>query len=434
MKIKLMFGIVTVFLAGILLGAGYLYLKQQQGQTWILPGIVVIPIIIYFFLDDKLIKPYQLIVSGIKLLTEQDFSTQLRPVKNKEANQLIHVFNRMMTTLRKERLSVREKNQFLDLVIQASPQGIVILDFNEQISDVNPAGLRLLNVTDFADIQGKTIRESGIELASQLANIVKDEETVIRTSSASIYRCVRSSFIDQGFEHPFLLIEELTRDLLRIEKESYERIIRMMSHEVNNSVGAISSTLSVVSDILKHDDRNDWRVVLPAVDASHDRCGNLAKFISNLAHVVKIPAPSLSDISLNEQACLVDALTRIECQQRNIRLVLSLAPEDEIIRVDGIQFEQVLVNIIKNAYESIGTDGEIRITTHTSPASITIEDNGPGISQEAREKLFTPFFSTKASGQGIGLMFVRDVLINHKCRFNLSSENGWTRFEIVFGS
>jgi len=433
MKIKLIIGVVTLFLTGILLGVGYMYLKQQEGQMWLLPGILVIPVIVYFFLENKLIKPYQLIANGMKLLKEQDFSTHLRPVKNKEANQLIEVFNRMMTSLRKERLSVREKNKFLDLLIQASPQGIIILDFNERISDVNPAGLRLLNVTNLSDIQGKTVRESGIELATQLSNMEKDEETVVRsTSSASIYRCVRSSFVDQGFAHPFILIEELTRDLLRVEKESYERIIRMMSHEVNNSVGAIGSTLSVVSDIFRQDERSDWQDVLPAVDASHDRCGNLAQFISKLARVVKIPAPSLSDISLNEQARAVDAMTRIECQRRNIRLVLSLAPEDKIIRIDGIQFEQVLVNIIKNAYESIGTDGEIRITTYTSPVSITIEDNGPGISPEAREKLFTPFFSTKTTGQGIGLMFVRDVLINHKCRFNLSSENGWTRFEIYF--
>lgn len=434
MKVKLIIGVVTIFLTGILLGVGYMYLKQQESQMWLLPGILIIPVLVYFFLENKLIKPYQLIANGMKLLTEQDFSTRLRPVKNKEANQLIEVFNRMMASLRHERLSVREKNKFLDLLIQASPQGIIILDFNERISDVNPAGLRLLNVVNLTDIQGKTVRESGIELASQLANMEKDEETVVRTPNASIYRCVRSSFVDQGFEHPFILIEELTRDLLRIEKESYERIIRMMSHEVNNSVGAIGSTLSVVSDIFRQDERNDWQDVLPAVDASHDRCGNLAQFISKLAHVVKIPAPSLSDISLNEQARAVDALTRIECQRRNIRLVLLLAPEDKIIRVDGIQFEQVLVNIIKNAYESIGTNGEIRITTHTSPVSITIEDNGPGISQEAREKLFTPFFSTKATGQGIGLMFVRDVLINHKCRFNLNSENGWTKFEILFTS
>ena len=126
----------------------------------------------------------------------------------------------------------------------------------------------------------------------------------------------------------------------------------------------------------------------------------------------------------------VDALTRIECRKRNISLSLSLADPDTIIRADGIQLEQVLVNIVKNAYEAIGHDGRIRIVTTADPPSVTVEDNGPGIPEEIRKQLFTPFFTTKPSGQGIGLMFVREVLNNHRMAFSLTSQNGCTRFEI----
>ena len=164
-------------------------------------------------------------------------------------------------------------------------------------------------------------------------------------------------------------------ELQKIEKESYERIIRMMSHEVNNSVGAIGSTWNVVADIFKQDENNKWEYVLPAIEASFDRCGHLASFISNLAQVIRIPEPTFSLISLNEQVRSVYALTSAECQQRNIELVLSLTEEDQYIHVDGIQFEQVLVNIIKNAYEAIGKNGKIQIYTHHAPLSIIIEDN-----------------------------------------------------------
>ncbi|NDV59870.1 PAS domain-containing sensor histidine kinase [Bacteroides sp. 519] len=430
MRYKLFLGLLIVFLAGIGMGAVYMYLKMESKPLWILPGILVVPIIIYFFLNRKLIKPYQLIINGLKMLNEQDFSTRLRPVKGKEANQMIEVFNRMMTSLRQERLLVREKNKFLDLLIQASPQGIIILNFDERISDINPAGLHLLDIKDLSLVKGKLLQESGLELAQQLGAMKKEDEIVVRTSSISIYRCVRSAFVDQGFEHPFILIEELTRDLLRIEKESYERIIRMMSHEVNNSVGAIGSTLSVVSEIFRQGEEKEWEDVLPAVEASHDRCGNLAQFISNLAHVVRIPEPSVTSVSLNELVCSVDALTRMECQKRNIKLTLMPDIKDRLVHIDGIQFEQVLVNIVKNAYEAIGSDGEIKISTQSYPTTITIEDNGPGIPQEVKEKLFTPFFTTKSTGQGIGLMFVRDVLMNHGCKFSLNSGDGWTRFVI----
>lgn len=432
MKYKLIIGITTVFLSGIVLGVLFIYFKYESRPVWLLPVILIFPVIIYSFLYNKLIKPYLQILGGMKLLNEQDFSTRIRPVKNKEALEMANVFNRMMETLRNERLSVREKNRFLDLLIQASPQGIIILDFNDRITDINTSGQRLLHISGFQSLKGKTLKEAGFELAKTLAEMRKDEDIIVRDSGVNILRCIRSSFVDQGFEHPFILIEELTRELLQVEKESYERIIRMMSHEVNNSVGAIGATLNVVSDIIKIDEKNEWSDLLPAVEASSERCKHLAQFISNLAHVVKLPEPSRSQISLNEQARAVNALTHIECEQRNIKLTLSLDDQDSFIYVDGIQFEQVLVNIIKNAYESIDRNGEIKIITRYFPRSITIQDNGPGIPEDIREKLFTSFFTTKAFGQGIGLTFVRDVLINHGLKFSLTTENGWTRFIINF--
>lgn len=432
MKSKLVIGVALLFLSGVLSGGLLVNFGYAAKPLWILPGLLILPVALYFFLYSRLVKPYLQILSGMRLLNEQDFTTRLRAVKNKEAREMARVFNRMMASLRNERLSVREKNRFLDLLIEASPQGILILNFNEQVTDINASGLRLLNIADARDVKGKKLWETPSELAVSLASLKKEDNVIIRTSGACNYRCIRSSFVDQGFEHPFILIEELTRELLKVEKESYERIIRMMSHEVNNSVGAIGSTLHVVSDVINSGEQNAWQDVLPAVDASSDRCKHLAQFISKLANVVKIPLPTLTYVSLNEQVRAVDALTRIECRRRDIKLTLQLSPEDRLVRIDGIQFEQVLVNIIKNAYESIGHGGEIRIITSVSPLSITIQDNGPGITHEVNEKLFTPFFTTKSSGQGIGLMFVRDVLVNHQCRFSLYTSGGWTRFEIIY--
>ncbi|MDR2915163.1 MAG: GHKL domain-containing protein [Tannerella sp.] len=432
MKSKWFFWIIVVFITGILTGIGFLFFRNDPVPFWIIQCIVIASVILSSLIYRKLIRPYNILLSGMQLLKEQDFSTHLRPVKNKEANQLIEIFNRMISQLRNERSMVREKNHFLDLLIKASPQGIIILDFNKQISDINPAGMKLLNINNLSSVKGCTLNKAPFELADSLAALKSGDDVIIRSSGMTAYRCIRSSFMDQGFDHPFILIEELTHEFIKIEKDSYERIIRMMSHEVNNSVGAIGATLNVVSDIIRLDGKEEWQDVLPAVEASFERCGNLAHFIKNLAHVVKIPEPSLSDISLNELIRSVDALTRIECQNRNIRLVLSLTEQDHTIYADGIQLEQVLVNIIKNAYEAIEKDGEIRIITQTSPLSVTIEDNGPGISAEAKQKLFTPFFTTKKSGQGIGLMFVRDVLINHHFKFSLDTENGWTKFKIFF--
>lgn len=432
MKSKILFWLLVILVFGALLSIGFLFYKTDIYKFMIIEGVAILAIILFIILYYRLIKPYQIIADGMELLKEQDFSTRLRLISDSEANKLISIFNKMMDQLKDERLQVREKNHFLDLLIQASPQGVIILDFDDHISEINPSGLRLLDINNINEVKGKKLSDSGISIGSQLEMLKASEDVVIRSSGITMYRCMRSSFIDRGFSHPFILIEELTHELLEIEKKSYENIIRMMAHEVNNSVGAVSSTLNVISDILRQNDNNELSDVLPAVDASFDRCRHLGYFISNFAEVVKIPEPSLAETDLNELARSVDALTRLECKHRNIGLKLDLTEDNNIIRLDGIQFEQVLVNVIKNAYEAIGENGDIRIVTRSNPLSIQIANNGPGIPNDVKQKLFTPFFTTKSSGQGIGLMFVREVLINHNCKFDLKSENGWTRFDIYF--
>lgn len=432
MKSKILFWILAVLVFGSLLTVGFVFFRTDLYKFLLIEGIAILAIIFFITLYYRLIKPYQIISDGMELLKEQDFSTRLRPVSDSEANKLIEIFNKMMDQLKDERLQVREKNHFLDLLIQASPQGVIILDFDDKITEVNPSGLRLLSINNINDVKNKKLDESGINIGDQLSRLKQGEDVVIRSSGITMYRCSRSSFIDRGFAHPFILIEELTHELLKIEKKSYEGIIRMMAHEVNNSVGAVSSTLNVISDILQQNENSELIDVLPAVDASFDRCKHLGHFISNFAEVVKIPEPSVSDVSINELVRSVESLSRAECLKRNINLKLSLTTGKDLACIDSIQFEQVLVNIVKNAYEAIDKNGDINIITTSQPLSITIEDNGPDIPEETKQKLFTPFFTTKQTGQGIGLMFVREVLLNHNCKFDLKSENGWTKFEIFF--
>ena len=120
------------------------------------------------------------------------------------------------------------------------------------------------------------------------------------------------------------------------------------------------------------------------------------------------------------------------CTDRNIAITLDIDEELGDVNLDIALFEQVLVNIIKNAAESIGKDGKIQIRT-SSPASIEIVDNGEGITKVTEAKLFSPFFSTKPNGQGIGLVFIREVLMRHGCSFSLRTyADGLTRFRIIF--
>ena len=428
-----LFWLLFTLVFGLLIALGFLYVKSDLKMFLFIEGITILALILFLLFYNMLLKPFRTIINGMDLLKQQDFSSRLRPVGHAETNRLIEIFNKMMDQLKEERLHVREQNRFLDLLIQASPLGLIILDFDDKIQQVNPAGLRLLNLDSEEKIIGKKLDESEIEIGKSLSALMSDENIVMRISGITLYRCIRSSFIDRGFTRPFILIEELTHEVLKIEKKSYENIIRMMAHEVNNSVAAVGSTLSVISDTLKQHQNNELSDVLPAVEASNERCSHLSRFITNFADVVKIPPPSLHNTDINLLVYSVEALCSAECKRRNISLKLILPDNPVILNVDSIQIEQTLVNLIKNACESIQSDGEVRIIVQHPTPQLIIEDTGQGISEDIREKLFTPFFTTKPHGQGIGLMFVREVLLNHKCKFTFNTDNdGITRFCISF--
>ena len=135
MKSKILFWILAVLVFGSLLTVGFVFFRTDLYKFLLIEGIAILAIIFFITLYYRLIKPYQIISDGMELLKEQDFSTRLRPVSDSEANKLIEIFNKMMDQLKDERLQVREKNHFLDLLIQASPQGVIILDFDDKIID-----------------------------------------------------------------------------------------------------------------------------------------------------------------------------------------------------------------------------------------------------------------------------------------------------------
>lgn len=171
-----------------------------------------------------------------------------------------------------------------------------------------------------------------------------------------------------------------------------------------------------------------------------DRCYSMSQFITRFADVVKIPEPTLQSASLNELAATCKRFMEGMCNERDIILRLECDAEMELVNMDVSLMEQVLVNIIKNAAESIeladevegNRQGEITVRT-VAPTTIEVIDNGPGISKEAEAKLFSPFFSTKPHGQGIGLIFIREVLNRHGCTFSLRTySDGLTRFRIMF--
>lgn len=374
--------------------------------------------------------------SGMELLREQDFSSRLSRVGQYEADRIVNIFNRMMEQLKNERLRLREQNHFLDLLIQASPMGVIITTLDGDVSQLNPMAVKMLGVRP-EEAMNKQLGQIDSPLAAELAAIPKEMTSVVRLNDSNIYKCTHSSFVDRGFKHPFFLIERMTEEVMRAEKRAYEKVIRMIAHEVNNTTAGITSTLDTVEQALSEE--SGMEDICDVMRVCTDRCFSMSRFITRFADVVKIPEPTLSPVRLNELVSMCKRFMEGMCNDRNISLQLECNPEVDMVRLDVSLFEQVLVNIIKNAVESIESNsdnmqkpGEIIVRTAT-PVSVEVIDNGPGISKEVEAKLFSPFFSTKPHGQGIGLVFIREVLSRHGCTFSLRTYNdGLTRFRISF--
>lgn len=434
MRIKFFFFILLFMLLG-LGGVLTLYVldEKQPFYLYVLEGLVFFVLVYLSVFYHKIVKPMNTIGNGMELLREQDFSSRLSHVGQYEADRIVNIFNRMMEQLKNERLRLREQNHFLDLLIQASPMGVIILNLNEEVTQLNPMAVKMLGVP-MEKLRGKKLEKVEAPLAAELVAIPDDAASVVRLNDANIYKCTRSSFIDRGFKHPFFLIERMTEEVMRAEKRAYEKVIRMIAHEVNNTTAGITSTLDTVEQALAAEE--GMEDVCDVMRVCTERCFSMSRFITRFADVVKIPEPTLMPVSLNELVSACKRFMEGMCNDLRIELCLECDPEAGSVRMDASLMEQVLVNIIKNAAESIeeAAPEEGRVIVRTiAPASVEVVDNGSGISKEVEAKLFSPFFSTKPNGQGIGLVFIREVLNRHGCTFSLRTcDDGLTRFRIQF--
>jgi len=206
-----------------------------------------------------------------------------------------------------------------------------------------------------------------------------------------------------------------------------------MSHEVNNTLSSINSNLSLllgIEECFPADLRSD---IVRALQLSIERSNNLCRLVSGFADIVKLPPPSMTSVPLNTIVQNTIHLMQANFTNAGVNCKQQLCVQSPLIFADSVQMEQALINILKNALEaSVGTGGEVTVFTEYSPASLTVRDTGCGIPEEHRNELFKPFFTTKPGGQGIGLMLVCEILLNHKFTFFLKTKDGYTDFRIEF--
>jgi signal transduction histidine kinase len=364
---------------------------------------------------SSLFVPLDLIRTGAELIAEREFTSRFVPVGQPEMDALIAVYNEMIDRLRDERLAAEERHQLLSKLVQESPAGIIICDFDGRPEQMNPVARRLAS-PDFVH---------------QISAMQPGESRLLSRDGARRLRVQRAEFRDRGFAKTFYLIEELTEELRLSEKAAYEKLIRLMSHEVNNSVASVRSLLESLTRYardVRDDDRDDFTT---AIDVASKRMDSLGRFMSGFADVVRIPPPHRGSTNIADVLRRLVALMRPEAEARGIEVSLIVSAEP-MIDADPFQLEQVVINVLRNAIEASGENGAVLITL--SDDTLTIADSGPGISDSDRSQLFTPFYTTKRDGRGIGLTVVQEILSNHGFVYSLENRaGGGAEFVVRFG-
>ena len=398
MKLKhyfLLLAVGIVLLAGVALFATF---RSHPTLFYVTEGFVVLILFYLWYFYRKTIRPYDTLIGGMELVKDLDLTTRLAPSGQHETDVIVRTFNDLLGRLRSEHLRLEEQYTFLNLLIDASPMGVIQCDLDGNTTSMNPAAREMLSPSIEETIHALPLGET---------------TTVRIPGGPQLFRISHLSFPDRGFQHPFFLIESLTSEIRLAEKAAYERVIRMIAHEVNNSVAGIIGSLT---------------------GDEAERLTALSSFVSRFAEVVKIPQPQLQLCDLSEEVEACRPFLENLCTQAHVHIDFRLTDEAVPVHLDTVLFQQVLINIVKNAVESIGTTQGLVILEVTTPATLTITDNGHGIPPAIAKNLFTPFFSTKPQGQGLGLLLIRDILTSHHCTFNLLTdpEDHLTRFTIQF--
>jgi len=416
--------------------AGIAVLVLRQHRIWLLAveAVLAVSILCGVMLSNSLFRPLDLIRTGTQLMKERDFASRFQEIGQPEMDELVQVYNQMADHLREERIRAQEQHYFLDKILKASPSGIITFDFDERIAMINPAAERLLQMPA-EQLVGRKLAELPNPFTAALDGLTVAEAKIIPLQGSRRLKCQKSYFIERGFSRNFILMEELTEELRLSEKAAYEKLIRMMSHEINNSIGASSSLLESClnyRDQLREDDRQDFET---ALTVARSRMDHLNSFTRSLVDVIRLPQPELRPCDLQRLLEDIALLMKPECDRRRIRWDWDVREPLEPIRLDKNQIEQAFLNILKNAVEAIGEDGTItiRMGRKNNRGYVIVEDTGCGIAPEVRSNLFAPFFSTKKNGQGLGLTVVQEILSRHHFDFSLETLPGHrTHFSIFF--
>jgi two-component system nitrogen regulation sensor histidine kinase NtrY len=370
---------------------------------------------------NHVVRPLHTMANLLSALREGDFSVRARGARRSEAlGDVLAEINTLSRTLQAQRLSALEATALLRTVMEEINLAVFAFDEEHKLRLANHAAQLLLG-KPAERILGRDAAELGLGdcLAGEPARLLP----MVFPGGQGRWGMRRSTFREGGRPHQLVVIADLSRPLREEELQAWQRLVRVLGHELNNSLAPIKSLAASLGSLLRSPRRaDDWEDDMRrGLDIIAARADSLARFMQAYARLAKLPPPTLAPVELRPLVARVVAL------EPRLPVAVDGGP-DLVVGCDAAQIEQLLINLVKNAVEAAleqrahgRADAGVRLhwRKDAGAVEILVEDDGPGIAQATN--LFVPFFTTKPEGSGIGLVLCRQIAENHRGSLTLTN-------------
>ncbi len=410
--------LLAVYACGVLTAG--LFANLLNGDQWALLLAFLLGAPVVLLIARQAVQPaarlLRALQGAVASYRDGDFSLSIANDRNDELGQLVVVHNELGQTLREQRQHLVQRELLLDTVVQNTPVSLVLTESSGRVAYANLAARKLFN--DGKSLGGQAFQSIIAALPAVVREAVASGEDALFTvpldGNDETFHVSQRGFRLQGRAHRLYLFRRMTRELSRQEVATWKRVIRVISHELNNSLAPISSMAHSGAELARRGDTTR----LPQVFASiSERTQHLHGFIDGYARFAKLPVPRVEPVAWTEFVATL-------AEQVTFRLVGAL-PEDAAW-FDRVQIEQVLINLIKNAHESGGAADAVALSVRRVADEFHIEvaDRGSGMSEAVLANALLPFYSTKRSGTGLGLALAREIVEAHAGRIQLANRSG----------
>lgn len=411
-RIALAVNIILALIASFLATRVARALGMPEISAWAMAGLVVIPVALWStqWIVRRVMTLLQGLDDGLRGFRDADFSMRLAAVEGDETVEIKKLYNEVADLLRAQRADVYQKELLLDTILQRTPVAVLLVNAADRVIYSNVAARELF--TGGARVDGERYSSLLEQLTEPMRDALAgggDGIVVVPAEQEETFHISQRTFRLNTLELRLILVERLTAELRRQEVEVWKKAIRVINHEINNTIAPVSSLFHSARLAQQRDRREQLEQIYESID---ERLAFLRTFLESYAQFARLPAPRKQ-------------LTRWDEILPDVRALYDFQVEGDTraeVLVDRAQIQQVLINLVKNAHESGSDPAAIKISLLHN--IVRVSDAGRGMSEDVLRQALVPFYSTKPGGTGVGLALSNEIIEAHGGRMRLEARVG----------